>query len=75
MGRPKSQTHPERKLGSALAVPLEGSGGVAAVLGLYRTQQDAFTREDLQVVEIIVSRLGATIEQAQKAARAAAGFD
>jgi putative nucleotidyltransferase with HDIG domain len=63
------------KLRSALAVPLEGSSGVAAVLGLYRTQQDAFTKEDLQIVEIIVSRLGATIEQTQKAARAAAGFD
>src|SRR6202035_3900055 len=38
-------------LRSALAVPLEGSAEVAAVLALYRARQDAFSKEDLQVVE------------------------
>ena len=62
-------------LRSVLAVPLEGDTGVAAVVALYRAQQDAFTKDDLLVVEIIVSRLGATVERAatNKAAGATAG--
>jgi putative nucleotidyltransferase with HDIG domain len=64
-------------LRSALAVPLEGGAGVAAVLALYRARQDAFTRDDLQVLEAIASRLAAVIEQATtgKAAGTAAGAD
>ena len=49
-------------LRSALAVPLEGSTGVAAVLALYRAGQDAFTADDLRVVETIGSGLGLAIE-------------
>ncbi len=62
------------RLRSALAVPLEGSAGLGAVLALYRAQE-IFSKEDLQVMEIIASHLGGAIEQAstQKAARAAAG--
>src|SRR5271170_3631625 len=62
-------------LRSALAVPLEGCAGVAGVLALYRARQDAFTKEDLQVVETIASRLGTAIEQAatSKAAATTAG--
>ncbi|MGC2258824.1 MAG: GAF domain-containing protein, partial [Candidatus Sulfotelmatobacter sp.] len=48
---------------SALAVPIEGSVGVAAVLALYRLDQDAFSKEDLQVLETIVARLGGSLEQ------------
>jgi putative methionine-R-sulfoxide reductase with GAF domain len=64
-------------LRSALAVPLEGVAGVAAVLALYRAHQDAFTKEDLQVVETIAARLGAVIERAAipKAVGIAAGAD
>ena len=64
-------------LRSALAVPVESSAGVAAVLALYRARQDAFTRDDLQVVETLASGLGAAIEQAttRKAAATAAGTD
>ena len=64
-------------LRSALAVPLEGSAGVAAVLALYRARQDAFTRDDLRVLETLASRLGAVIEQAStgKATGTAAGAD
>ncbi|MGA7401319.1 MAG: HD domain-containing phosphohydrolase, partial [Terriglobales bacterium] len=59
------QHSPENtSLRSALAVPLEGPAGVAAVLALYRAPQDAFTKDDLLVVEAIVFRLGAVIEQA-----------
>ena len=53
-------------LRSALAVPLEGAAGVAAVLALYRADQDAFTADDLRVVEAIGSGLGAVIESAGK---------
>jgi putative nucleotidyltransferase with HDIG domain len=62
------------RLRSALAVPLEGSAGLAAVLALYRAR-DIFSKEDLQVMEIVASRLGGAIEQAStpKAAGAAVG--
>jgi putative nucleotidyltransferase with HDIG domain len=64
-------------LRSALAVPLEGSGGVTAVLALYRADQDAFSKDDMEVVEAIVFRLGVAIEQSSvpKASRARAGAD
>src|SRR5580658_2345478 len=60
-------------LRSALAVPLEGSGGVAAVLALYRADQDAFTADDLRIVEAIGTGLGAAIENAGKQKRSAIG--
>jgi len=62
-------------LRSALAVPIEGKSGVVAVLALYRSGQDAFTADDLRVVEAISSGLGGAIESAAraKAESAAAG--
>lgn len=51
-------------LRSALAVPLEAPSGVVAVLALYRAGQDAFTADELQVVETIGSGLGTAIESA-----------
>ena len=45
-------------LRSALAVPLEGSAGVVAVLALYRARPDAFTRDDLQVLEVLCLQPG-----------------
>lgn len=60
-------------LRSALAVPLEGPAGVAAVLALYRAGQDAFTADDLGVVEAIGAGLGAAIAAAQKPIAAAIG--
>jgi putative nucleotidyltransferase with HDIG domain len=53
-------------LRSALAVPLEGTTGIAAVLALYRASQDAFTADDLRVVETMGSGLGVVIENAGK---------
>jgi putative nucleotidyltransferase with HDIG domain len=60
---------------SALAVPIEGRAGVTAVLALYRIAQDAFTKDDLEVVEALSFRLGAVIEEAiiPKAAATTAG--
>ncbi len=62
-------------LRSALAVPLQGASGVAAVLALYRVAQDAFTADDLRVAETIRSGLTTAIENAckKKATATAAG--
>jgi putative nucleotidyltransferase with HDIG domain len=60
-------------LRSALAVPMEGASGVAAVLALYRAGQDAFTADDLRVVETIVSGLGIAIESSAKPKVSAVG--
>jgi len=60
-------------LRSALAVPLEGAAGVAAVLALYRAGQDAFTASDLRVVEAIGAGLGSAIESAGKSRASAVG--
>ena len=51
-------------LRSALAVPLEGTAGVVAVLALYRVRSDAFTRDELSVVQTIGSKLGVAVESA-----------
>jgi putative nucleotidyltransferase with HDIG domain len=60
-------------LRSALAVPMEGAAGVAAVLALYRVDPDAFTADDLRVVEAIVAGLGIVVESARKLKAAAIG--
>jgi putative nucleotidyltransferase with HDIG domain len=60
-------------LRSALAVPLQGEGGVVAVLALYRTLQDAFSNDDLVIVETLVSRIGFAIERAGKPRAAGVG--
>jgi GAF domain-containing protein len=59
-------------LRSALAVPLEGSAGVAVVLALYRAGQDAFRADDLRIVEAIAVELGTAIESAAKPKASAA---
>jgi len=59
-------------LRSALAVPLEGGSGIAAVLALYRGGQDAFTPDDLCVLETIGAELGKTIEAARHSNASAA---
>jgi putative nucleotidyltransferase with HDIG domain len=62
-------------LRSALAVPLEGTAGVAGVLALYRARQDGFNADDLSVVEAVAAGLGVAIETAgrPKASAIAAG--
>jgi putative nucleotidyltransferase with HDIG domain len=51
-------------LRSALSLPLEGSAGVAAVVAIYRSAPDAFSKDDLEVAEALTFRLGSVIEQA-----------
>jgi diguanylate cyclase (GGDEF)-like protein/putative nucleotidyltransferase with HDIG domain len=53
-------------LGSALAVPLEGVGGVIGVLALYRAERDAFTSDHLRMVLAISSKMALSIENALK---------
>jgi putative nucleotidyltransferase with HDIG domain len=56
-------------LRSALAVPLEGASGVIAVLALYRVNVDAFTRDELNVLQAVGTKLGVAIENALKHTR------
>jgi GAF domain-containing protein len=70
-GYPNSPT-PYSTLRSALAVPIEASAGVVAVLALHRAAEDAFSRDDLQTVEAIVVGLGVVIERAATPRTAAA---
>jgi len=51
-------------LRSALAVPLEGAASVVAVLALYRVRADAFSRDDLSVLQELGSKSGVGIEDA-----------
>jgi len=51
-------------LRSALAVPLDGVNGVLGVLALYRAERDAFTRENLRILQAISSKLALAIENA-----------
>jgi putative nucleotidyltransferase with HDIG domain len=53
-------------LRSALAVPLEGTSGVVAVLALYRAPADAFTRDDLSILQALGSKVGLALENALK---------
>jgi GAF domain-containing protein len=59
-------------LRSALAVPLDGASSVVAVLALYRAGADAFTRDDLNVVQEMGAGLGPAIEKALGGVRVAA---
>jgi putative nucleotidyltransferase with HDIG domain len=63
------------RLRSALAVPVAGNSEVIAVVAIYRASQDAFTGDDLSIVETIVSRMGLFVERSTnpKAAAMAAG--
>jgi diguanylate cyclase (GGDEF)-like protein len=54
------------KLNSALAVPLEGSERVIGVLALYHADRDAFSRDQLRVLQVIQSKLAIAVENALK---------
>ncbi len=51
-------------LRSAVAVPLEGIGGLTGVLSLYHLDRDAFTKDHLRVLLGISSKIGISIENA-----------
>ncbi|MBI4889588.1 MAG: diguanylate cyclase [Acidobacteria bacterium] len=47
---------------SAMAVPLDGAGGVIGVLTLYDRRKDAFSRDDLRILLAVASKLGLAVE-------------
>jgi len=51
-------------LRSALAVPLEGTGGVVGVLTLYHSDRDAFTKDHLRILLAINAKIAISIENA-----------
>ena len=65
-------------LRSALAVPLEGTGSVVAVLAVYRARQDGFSHDELRVLQAVGAGAGLGIESGLqsgigRASRAGAG--
>jgi diguanylate cyclase (GGDEF)-like protein/putative nucleotidyltransferase with HDIG domain len=53
-------------LRSALAVPLEGVGGLVGVLALYQSERDAFTRDHLRILLAISGKIAISVENALK---------
>jgi putative nucleotidyltransferase with HDIG domain len=53
-------------LQSALAIPLEGLSEVTGVLTIYRTERDAFTKDDLRVLQAMAAKTALWIEKAVK---------
>src|SRR5450631_2428576 len=53
-------------LRSALAVPLEGVGGVTGVLALYRGERDAFASDHLRILLAVSGKMALSIENALK---------
>ena len=51
-------------LRSALAVPLQGINGNLGVLAIYRSEKDAFSREDLRILLAVGSKLAMSLENA-----------
>jgi len=53
-------------LRSALAVPLEGVGGIIGVLALYRSEKDSFTSDHLRILLAVSGKMALAIENALK---------
>jgi diguanylate cyclase (GGDEF)-like protein/putative nucleotidyltransferase with HDIG domain len=51
-------------LHSAVAVPLEGVGGVIGVVTLYHSDREAFTKDHLRILLAIGAKIGMSIENA-----------
>jgi diguanylate cyclase (GGDEF)-like protein/putative nucleotidyltransferase with HDIG domain len=51
-------------LRAALAVPLDGVNGVLGVLALYRAERDAFSKENLRILQAISSKVALAVENA-----------
>jgi diguanylate cyclase (GGDEF)-like protein len=60
------------RLNSALAVPLENGDGVVGVLALYHSGRDAYSRDQLRVLQAVSSKLAAAIVSALKHEQAGA---
>ena len=53
-------------LQAALAVPFEGKGGTAGVITLYHLDRNAFSQDDLRILEAASLQIGPAIEAALK---------
>jgi diguanylate cyclase (GGDEF)-like protein/putative nucleotidyltransferase with HDIG domain len=53
-------------LHSALSVPLQGFNGTVGVLTLYRSEKDAFSRDNLRILLAISSKVSLSVENALK---------
>jgi len=53
-------------LQTALAVPFEGKGGTAGVITLYHMDRNAFSQDDLRILEAASLQIGPAIEAALK---------
>jgi diguanylate cyclase (GGDEF)-like protein/putative nucleotidyltransferase with HDIG domain len=53
-------------LRSAASVPLEGMSGVVGALTLYHRKPEAFTRDQLRILQAVSSKTGLTIENARQ---------
>lgn len=53
-------------LQTALAVPFEGKGGTAGVITLYHMDRNAFSQDDLRIMEAASLQIGPAIEAALK---------
>lgn len=62
---------------SALALPLEGNGGVIGVLALYAKSAGSFTKDHLRILQIVAPRLTLALENIRryKSAESGAGTD
>ena len=61
-GYPVDSSRP--RLRSALAAPLEGLDRTVGVLALYRSEANAFSKDDLRILQAISSKLSLSIENA-----------
>ena len=62
-------SHVSTSMKSALAVPLEASSGVIGVLALYRPERDAFSHDNLRILEAISSKLALAVANSMRFAR------
>jgi diguanylate cyclase (GGDEF)-like protein len=53
---------PSSTLNSVLAIPLQTSSGTIGVLALYRTEKDAFSRDNLQDLMAVSDQISLTVE-------------
>ncbi len=63
---PGFECEPGKPLRSALAVPLEGTGGPIGVMVLYHEDNDHFTRDHLRILLAVIPKIGLAVQNALK---------
>jgi len=62
--RPKSYA-PEYPFQSYIGVPLQSRGNFVGALGLFRGQKNAFSKQDLEILQVIGNQTAVTLESAR----------